>query len=240
MRPRPRLRHTLGLLVVAVVLVTGLGGCYRARPRVIIYGDSLVWESIREIRQWASARGFEADVRQRFGGAPCSFFDDMRAARANRPREVILSFAGNPKLLEPCVGNDITASYRAQMREVKRIWTGSGTEVTLAVMPFIPQPDSEPAQEAMRVEAYRQGLKVVDAGKYVTPGRRWFWTQPCMRGELCIGHQLNRAVPPGRNIVRANDKTHFCPGGGHGLRPCALYSSGSWRYARALTEAFVT
>ncbi|WCO68521.1 hypothetical protein PO878_07240 [Iamia majanohamensis] len=236
---RRRARHALGAAVVAVVLATSLAGC-QARPRVIVYGDSLVWESSREITQWAASRGWDVTIRQRFGGAPCSFFSQMRADRASRPDEVILSFAGNPSYLEPCVGADVTASYRAQMREVKRIWTGSGTEVTWAEVPFVPAAESEPAQQAMRVESHRQGLKVIDAGRYVTPDGVYVWTQPCMAGERCIGSQLSPSVPPGRNIVRANDRTHFCPGPGHGLDPCPVYSSGSWRYARALTEALVS
>ncbi len=237
--PRRRVRSLAGAVAVAVVLVASLAGC-QPRPRVIVYGDSLVWESSREITQWASARGWDVTIHQRFGGAPCSLFSQMQADRATRPKEVILSFAGNSSYLEPCVGADIDASYRAQMRRVKQIWTGSGTEVTWAQVPVVPAVESGPAQAAMRDESYRQGLKVIDAGRDVTPDGRYHWTLPCMAGERCIGYQLNASVPRGRNIVRANDKTHFCPGGGHGLDPCGTYSSGSWRFARALTGALVS
>lgn len=235
-RARSRVRHVLGTLAVALVLSTGLVGC-EARPRVIVYGDSLVWESGTYIRQWAAAWGWDATLRFRFGGAPCSLYDEMRWDEVSRPEKVIITFAGNSSYLAPCVGADISASYRAQMREVKRIWAGSGTELVWAAVPFIPQPDSEPAQIAMREESLRQGIRVIDGGKYVTPGRVWRWTLPCMPGEYCNGHQLDSKVTPGHNIVRANDLTHFCPGAGHGLDPCAHYMSGAWRFGRALAEA---
>lgn len=238
-RARPRVRHVLGTLVVALVLSTGLAGC-EARPRVIVYGDSLVWEATSHIRAWAAARGWDVTVRQRFGGAPCSLYDEMRWDRGSKPKEVILSFAGNTQYLEPCVGSDLEASYRAQMREVKRIWSGSGTEVTWAAAPYIPQATAERAQDAMRDESYRQGIKVIDGGKYVTPGRVWKWTLPCMPGEHCNGRQLDPKVPAGHNIVRANDLTHFCPGPPHGFDPCQHYMSGGWRYGRALSEALGT
>jgi hypothetical protein len=222
---------------LALALLLGATACEPDRPLAIVYGDSLVWEAGREIRQWGAARGYRVEIRQRFGGAPCSLFDEMRADRSRRPEKVILSFAGNDRYLEPCVGTDLTASYRAQMQEVKRIWTGSGTGVSWAAAPYHPAPGAEVAQDAMRAEAYRQGLGVVDGGRYVTPGRVWSWTQPCMAGEPCVGSQINRAVAPGRNIVRSSDRVHFCPGAGHGFDRCPTYSSGAWRYARALTES---
>lgn len=232
-----RPRRTLATIVVALTALVGAVGCEPNRPLLIVYGDSLVWESGREIRQWAGARGYDTVTRQRFGGAPCSLYDEMRADRRRlHPEAVILSFAGNTRYLEPCIGVDLTASYREQMREVKRIWTGSGTQVTWAAAPVIPNESSGPAQDAMRGEAYRQGLRVVDGGKYVSPGGVWHWTQPCMAGERCIGHQISASVAPGRNIVRSSDRTHFCPGPPHGFDPCRYYSSGSWRYARAITE----
>jgi hypothetical protein len=226
----------IGTVLAVLALVVGAAGCEPTRPLAIVYGDSLVWEAGAEIRQWAGARGYRVEIRQRFGGAPCSMFDEMRADRPRRPAKVILSFAGNDRYLEPCVGSDLAASYRAQMQEVKRIWTGSGTAVSWVAAPYHPSPGAEVAQDAMRAEAYRQGLGVADGGRYVTPGRVWSWTQPCMAGERCIGSQISSLVPPGRNIVRASDRVHFCPGPPKGFDPCPTYSSGAWRYARALTE----
>jgi hypothetical protein len=161
----------------------------------------------------------------------------MLRDRTTRPDKVILSFGGNSNYLAPCVGPNTVESHRAQIREVKRIWTGWGAGVTIVSVPYIPFEPSEDAQIAMRSEAYRQGMKAADGGIYVTPGRKWYWTRPCMAGERCVGHQINKAVAPGRNIVRSNDRVHFCPGPPHNLEPCGTYSSGSWRYARALTAA---
>lgn len=235
-----RARRAAGALVAVVLVVVGLSACQPARPRVIVYGDSLAWESAREIQDWAAARGYEAVLHTRFGGAPCSLYDTMRQDRATRPAVVILTFSGNTDYLAPCVGKgDYPASYRAQMREVKRIWTGSGVRIEWVAVPRVPVWPSEETQDAMRTEAEALGMGTSDGGRYVSPGRTWAWTQPCMSGERCTGHQLNPSVPAGRNIVRANDRVHFCPGAGHGLDPCSAYSSGSWRFARALTEVLL-
>lgn len=234
------LRRAVAGLLAAVVLAVGLGACQPGKPIVVVYGDSLAWESAREIRDWASARGYQAVVHTRFGGAPCSVYDAMREDRGLRPKVVILTFSGNTDYLAPCVGKgDFVASYRAQMREVKRIWTGTGTRLEWVAVPRVPVWPSEEIQDAMRTEAQALGMGVSDGGRYVSPNRTWAWTQPCMSGERCIGRQLNPAVPAGRNIVRADDRVHFCPGKGHGLDPCSTYSSGSWRFARALTEVLV-
>lgn len=231
------LRRLVAAVAVALPLVAGLAACQPAKPIVIVYGDSLAWESSREIRDWAAARGYEALVHTRFGGAPCSLYDQMRQDRARKPRVVVLTFSGNTEYLAPCVGSgDYPESYRRQMQEVKRIWTGTGVPLQWVAVPRVPVWPSEETQDAMRAEAQRLGMGVSDGGKYVSPGRTWTWTQPCMRGEQCVGNRINPAVPAGRNIVRANDRVHFCPGPGHGFDPCSTYSSGSWRFARALTE----
>jgi hypothetical protein len=223
-------------VVLAALVVSSMGAGRAARPVVIVYGDSLVWESAREIRAWSAARGYDAVVRWRFGGAPCASFDQMRADRALRPKAVIIAFVGSTHQYNPCVGTDVDASYRAQIRTWKEIWTGTGVRLLWAAVPLIRIDWVEAVQVSMSDEATRLGIRVVDGGKYVSPGRVWYWTQPCMPGERCVGSQISRLVPPGRNIVRSSDRTHFCPGPPHGLDPCRYYSSGSWRYARALTE----
>lgn len=238
-RGERRWRRVLATAAVAVTVSAGLAGC-EPRPHVIVYGDSLVWESTTEIRQWAAARGWDATVRTRFGGAPCSLYDTMRSDRGLRPRAVILSFSGNSSYLAPCVGADVVASYRAQVHEVKRIWTGRGAHVAFASVPRLPQETSERVQEVFRGVAPHLGMPFHDGGKYVSPGRVWTYALPCMPGERCVGRQLNPAVPAGQNIVRANDRVHLCPGPGHGFDPCPVYNSGSWRYARALTEVLDT
>lgn len=232
-------RRVLAAAVAAALVTTGLAGCQRDRPRAIVYGDSLVYESRREIRAWSAARGWDLLQVSHFGAAPCTFFDRMRRQRVDPPRVVLVTSVGNPDFA-PCVGPDVVASFRAQIRELTRIWAGTGARLVLVLVPAVPlhvSRWSEPVQTAMADEARRQGIEVVDGGADVTPGRRWSWTQPCLPGERCVGHQVNRRVPPGRNIVRSDDRTHLCPGPPHGFEPCAHHSSGSWRFARSLTAA---
>lgn len=225
--------------LAALVVMVGLASCQPARPTVIYYGDSLVWDSATEIRSWTAARGWDAILRTRFGGAPCSLFAEMREDRRRPPAVVVISFAGNGPYLAPCVGSDVPASYRAQMAEVERIWRGSGTRLVWVRVPLIPVPASEAAIDVMAAEAPKLGMRVLDGGRHISPGGVYAWTQPCMPGERCVGSQINSAVPPGRNIVRANDKVHLCPGPGKGFNPCPTYSSGAWRFARVLSEAVV-
>lgn len=225
--------------LVALLVALGLVGCQPARPRAIVYGDSLVYESRNEIRAWSHQRGWDLHQVSHFGAAPCTFFDRMRRHRTDPPDVVLVESVGNPDFA-PCVGNDVVASFRAQVRELKSIWTGSGTRVVIVLVPAVPTSVSrwsEPVQRAMADEARKVGIEVVDGGALVTPGRRWAWTLPCLRGERCDGHRTDPQVAPGRNIVRANDRTHLCPGEPHGFDPCRHYSSGSWRFARTLTGA---
>jgi hypothetical protein len=224
-----------GALLAAALVVSTIGAGRAARPIVIVYGDSLVWESASEIRAWSGARGFDAVVRWRFGGAPCASFAQMRADRALRPAAVIISYVGSTHRYNPCVGTDLDASYRLQIQQWRSIWSGSGAELVWAAVPRIQIDWVEAVQNTMFAESVRLGISVVDGGTYISPGRVWYWTQPCMAGERCVGSQISSLVPPGRNIVRAADRVHLCPGGSHGLDPCPYYSSGSWRFARAIT-----
>lgn len=222
-----------------VGVAAGLTACEPPGPRVYIYGDSLAWESREAIQAWGAARKYDVVLHSRFGGAPCSFFDQMRSDRSGPVpvHAVIVAFTGNPAYMSPCVGPDQVASHGQQIRELARIWEGSGAHVIWAATPRLPYDVSERAQDAMRAEATRLGLVVADAGQYVTPHRKWATVMPCLTGEPCVGHEINPAVPPGHNIVRANDGVHFCPGGPRGFTPCPYYSSGAWRFARALTGA---
>lgn len=232
-----RLR-AVGALVALAALVGSLAACEPPGPRVYVYGDSLTWEAEGWIRTWGQARGYDVVVHSRFGGAPCSFYGQMRADRGRQgTHAVIVAFSGNPAYMSPCVGPDTVGSHARQLREVAGIWSGSGARVVWAATPRLPAQVSEDVQDAMRAEARRLGLGVADSGRYVTPNRTWAQVLPCLPGERCPGHQINPAVASGRNIVRANDGVHFCPGGGRGFDPCPYYSSGAWRFARALAEA---
>jgi hypothetical protein len=199
-----------------------------------------MWEADRLVRQWGSERGYDLVVRFRFGGAPCSFFDQMRADRQDRPYAVIVSFTGNPEYMSPCVGPHTVSSHAYQLKQVKDIWTGSRARLVWAATPRLPYDVSEQVQDAMRAEAQKQGMVVADAGRYVTPNRTWAQVLPCIAGESCVGHQINPAVPGGSNIVRANDGVHFCPGGPRGFDACPYFSAGAWRFAKALTEPLPT
>jgi hypothetical protein len=240
MRTGTSSRRRSAVVLALALAVVPLSACQPdARPRAIVYGDSMIYESRDELREWSTARGWDLAQVSHFGAAPCTFFDRMREHRAQRPDVVLVESVGNPDFA-PCVGDDVVASFRRQVQELKRIWTGTGTRVVVVLVPTVPRHVSrwsEPVQQTMADEARRLGMDVVDGGRDVAPDRTWAWTRPCLRGEPCVGHQVNGAVPPGRNIVRADDRTHLCPGPPHGFEPCRHHSSGSWRFARTLTAA---
>ena len=229
--PRPR------RAVVALVLTTGLVGC-EARPdrghrlrRLAGVGGG------RRHPGLGRGPGVGRDLRQRFGGAPCSLFDEMRGDRGTKPKEVILSFAGNTNYLEPCVGTDLEASYRAQIaRGEAHLDRARARRSHGPRCPTSPgHRRAGPGRDAGRV--LPPGDRVIDGGKYVTPGRH-LEVDPAVHGRRALQRPPARPeVPAGHNIVRANDLTHFCPGPAPRVRPLQGLHVRGWRYARALTEA---
>lgn len=231
-----RLR-ALGVVVALAGLVGGLAACEPPGPRVYVYGDSMAWEARDLIREWGVRQGYDVVVRQRYGGAPCTFFQQMRDdRRSGKVHSVIFVFTGNTAYMEPCVASDTAASHARQLRKAAGIWSGSGARLVWAATPRIPGALGEQVQDAMRAEAQRLGMRTADAGRWVSPNRVAVRTQPCLSGEPCVGRQLDRSVPAGHNIVRSNDRVHFCPGGARGFNPCPHHNSGAMRFARALAE----
>lgn len=91
--------RVLILIACALLGLTGpaLTGCVVSK-RVLIYGDSITWESQRQLR----ARGLEVKA---FGGtAICDWLADMRRQAATKTvQTVYLEFVGN--YFTPCVRN---------------------------------------------------------------------------------------------------------------------------------------
>jgi hypothetical protein len=160
---------------------------------------------------------------------------------------VVVEFSGNA--LTPCMrdpdghplrGDAYFGRYRADAAEVVTIFSSIGARVYFAGSPI-----SRPAEQAGdysggRLDAmYRAvpGSRFVDAAAAVLdPAGHYTETLPCLPTEPCTR-------PDGTNVVRAPDGAHFCPGNGpprEGVTDgCHTWSSGAFRYARALAAPVI-
>jgi hypothetical protein len=139
-------------------------------------------------------------------------------------------------------GQVLVDRYRADLTALVDRVRADGARVLLVSQPAR-GPDrtaSGPADPDREMElaginrAYAQlagapGVALVDAGAAVEGPRGAFAaTLPCLPEEEVCG-------PGGRNTVRSDDGVHFCPGSG--TLPCPTYSSGAFRFARAIALA---
>ena len=102
----------------------------RARPAVVLYGDSLAWES-NEHFVWAlTAAGADVKTRVMGGTAICDFLNTMRKdAEHLRPDAVVVEFTGNA--ITPCMrgarvamaGLEPLDAYQVDSEEVLRVFS---------------------------------------------------------------------------------------------------------------------
>lgn len=241
---RPRV-VVLGAIVLAAVLVLAFVAIVRDRqsaPPVVLYGDSL---SAQASEHFVDLVGGEADVTLRvFGGtAPCDWLDTMRFdAEAIEPRAVVIQFAGNA--FTPCMrgpdGGDlppeeIAARYAADLETATEIFTDAGARVHLVTPPAgVGRREPVDLGTISRELAQRGGrvVEVVDAGEALQDEHGEYpVTLPCLPHE-----GPEHGCEDGRIAVRAPDGMHFCDDPG-GALACPEYSSGAWRFARAMAAS---
>lgn len=88
------------MLVVALIAGLGLTAC-TPKPVVIIYGDSLIWESQGDIA-WLMGDAYDTRIESMGGTALCDYTDRILSdARSIRPAAVVVAFSGNA--LTPCM-----------------------------------------------------------------------------------------------------------------------------------------
>jgi hypothetical protein len=212
--------------------------------RVLLYGDSLAWESRAVFERELVGRGAAAVLVQSYGGtAICDWLDDMRTTAVEfRPTVVVLSFSGNnttpcmtdPATWQPAVGDKLLNAYRVSAAQATDLLVGTGAAVVWATSPPF-RPDTPLAErrflpEVFRAEVQRHPGRVrfVDSGLVLTDGSGGFTDRlPCEPGEPCT----DGWVP-----VRSPDGTHLCPVL-HDGGDCPVWSPGADRFGRALAEA---
>lgn len=227
------------VLAAALVLVVAVVRDPRSPSRVILYGDSL---SAQASEHFVDLVGGDADVTLRvFGGtAPCDWLDTMRFdAEAIEPDAVVIQFAGNA--FTPCMRGaagegappeEIAARYAADLDTATEIFTSAGVPVHLVTTPAgVGLREPVDLARVSRELAQRGGrtVEVVDAGEALKDEHGDYpATLPCLPHE-----GPEHGCADGRIAVRAADGMHFCDDPG-GALACPGYSSGAWRFARAM------
>jgi hypothetical protein len=255
----------VGVLVVAAAFLGGAvtersmrasptesaGAPTSARPRVVVYGDSLVVQSDPYLEAVGRSLGVKVTSRAIGGIAPCDALDWLASdLERSVPDIVVFAFSGNS--LSDCMrsadgalaaGDDIVTKYRTDLEFAITLATNSGTPFVLASPPASQRfPDAWKPIDALYRElsaAHAPYAQYADAGADIAPSGQFSTVQRCLPFELQIALTKDACGSGDRTIsVRAEDGIHFCgdvvtgtPG------TCTTYSSGALRYAIALVTA---
>jgi hypothetical protein len=218
---------------------------------VVLYGDSLAWESQEHFRAALEDAGVDQVITRTFGGtAICDWLDQMRADAALQPDVVVVEFSGNA--LTPCMhdgdapldSDAVVAKYAADAAAVVDAFAPAGSDVR-----FVGSPsglDGSRNTTTARINAIYAAIAAAeptvryrDAGAAVLDNHRWARGLPCLANEPCTGgrDEAGRGV----NAVRAPDGLHFCPRAPSAVdgrtATCAVWSSGAYRFGIAMATA---
>jgi hypothetical protein len=228
-----------------------------AARRVVLYGDSLAWQSQGFFTAALAGAGITQVTTRTFGGtAICDWFADMRRDAASiHPDAVVVEFSGNA--LTPCMraldgsmlsGAAYFQKYAGDAAAVLDTFAPGRTLVFFAGAPISrgaertgdPTTPTLHAIYAALAQSSTYG-RYTDAGASVLSGGRWAATLPCLPGEPCTGGRDANGTPV--NVVRAPDGAHFCPGAPAAVRgvttACDVWASGSWRFGNAMAAPVI-
>jgi hypothetical protein len=228
-------------------------GAQAGSPVVILYGDSLAWESQDHFVAAVTLGTDAIAIGRSFGGtALCDYLNVMREDAATlRPAALVLEFSGNrfTRCMQHANGEgmgdgDAFLKYLDDARAAVRLFTSVGTHVYLAGAPVSrPVPGSFQRGRALNVMyAWLAFLTApgtvtyIDAGTAVQLGSDYVDQLPCLPEEPC-------RVPGGTSVVRSFDGVHLCPGADSHRDPvtarCLVWSSGAYRYGRAMAAPVI-
>jgi hypothetical protein len=227
----------------------------RNPSRVAVFGDSLAWEAEPYFVSLVRARFATAGITyDSLGGtAICDWLPTMRRVEnTEHPQVVELEFSGNA--LTPCMKGLARPEpayyerYRADAEAAIKIFVSGGAHVYLIGAPITRVVESARAnwdllnrQYARIAATDTRSVTYVDAGNAVEgPDHTYVEVLPCLPIEPCTGSVVDAIR---LNTVRAPDGVHFCPiarGNKRGvIRTCPVYSSGAYRYARAMVQGLL-
>jgi hypothetical protein len=138
----PRTARWLAIPLVVLAAGLGLTACAPAKPVVMVYGDSLVWQSKTAIA-FLMGPTYDTRVISTGGSALCDYQDAIaNDARDLRPAMVVLAFSGNA--ITPCMqppdgrSNDdvwIAEKYRADVTRTIDAVAGLGVPTLIVGSP---------------------------------------------------------------------------------------------------------
>jgi hypothetical protein len=217
------------LTIVALVSLVALAACGSDdKPTVYVFGDSLVSQATTYLQDQLRHDGFTPHVASLSGAATC---DLSKAVGDDKqrfdPDVAVMSFSGNA--LGPCMrdaqgrmltGDAYLAKYRADTERMLRRF-GDDVPFYLVGAPISGGGDDRVYRLYQEIARKHPNTHFVDGGK-------------CLRGEPCTGPVVDGVRT---NVVRSPDHAHFCPIDPGFGKPCPQYSSGAYRFARAIAEA---
>lgn len=207
------------------------------RPRILVLGDSLVWEAVGPLQALARNAGVDLEVHAFGGLAPCDGLRDAEDGMRRDPQVVVASFSGNA--LTPCMrgatsGLALRDRYALDAGRLRQLTRGRPLVWVTPPASQKPNPAGDLAVAAIRWAASLDpgDTTVVDGGAHISPGGRWTATLPCLFFEPC--------PRSGTVVVRSPDGAHFCPTGKEPVLGvtdwCDVHSSGALRFALALLQ----
>jgi hypothetical protein len=223
-------------------------------PVVVLYGDSLAWESRDAFALALAGHGLEVETRTFGGTAICDWLGQMtQDASTIAPGIVIVEFSGNA--FTACMtdvngvslsGPELEERYEADATTVIDTFVPLGTQVVFAGAPVTGS--DEAATRVGRLNAMylelaqsNAGVHYVDAGAAVLFEDSYTVTLPCLSVEPCVGGYDSNGLAV--NVVRSPDGVHFCPVNDQAVRgltdDCPVWSSGAFRYGTALAQPVI-
>jgi len=208
---------------------------------VVLVGDSLAEQAAPYLEPLLQPRALVPQFLA--GSAPCDWLGKDLGITANSV--VVISFTGNAR--SPCMadgrggylaGQAIIDKYRTDITELIDESNAAGARTLLVGQPVrapgVAGNDIVDGLNNLYGDLASHGLAdFVDAGAAVeNPDGTFAKTLPCLSDDA-------QCDPSGSNVVRNNDGLHFCPGSPP-PGPCPTYSSGAYRFAKAIAAAIIS
>ncbi|MBU3700792.1 MAG: SGNH/GDSL hydrolase family protein, partial [Acidimicrobiia bacterium] len=142
--------------LAALLMGMGLSGCEIVKPVVLVYGDSLTFESLDYI-VFLMGDAYDVRVDAMGGTALCDYQERMiSAARSLRPKLVISTFSGNAAtacMKGSSTQEQIAEKYRADVDVVAGRLSSFGVPLALVTPPPVLRPTTTTAASDQRVPA---------------------------------------------------------------------------------------
>ena len=251
-------------LILAVAAVASLGAGYFSKqasaatvvPKsALIYGDSLTWESTWEINNvFAPKKGWTVNVHSFPATAPCDWLGWLPTDLATyHPTVVSFTSAGNPS--SNCMTGDALtigtdayyAKYTQDINDMFAQVTATGAKFVYIAGPPFGDPVRDAAvikinAIAKQLAANYHGVSYSNAARVaLSKNNKYTDYLPCLRTETAAQGCSNGLIAI-RTLTGLQAGLHLCPQGLPSDFPwfCTTYSSGEFRYGRAIANTTAT